>query len=283
MRDSQGSRFFYTLATVKDVKFIETILRYFAQHGRHDLEWRTHISPYRILVSEIMLQQTQVPRVREKFRLFLRLFPSFRALAIASQADVLRAWQGLGYNRRALALYRCAQFVTRNYHGRLPRDYESLLRLPGIGPYTAGAIMAFAFDDKVPLIETNIRRVYLHHYFPGSASVPDNELMPLVTRHLEHVTSARQWYGALMDYGTYLTQAMPNANRRSKHYVRQAVFEGSFRQLRGRIVKMLAGHKKVKLETLLIEMADDRTHEVLQRLHQEGILALTKKTAMLAS
>jgi A/G-specific adenine glycosylase len=168
-----------------------TVLHHWRNHGRHDLPWRHTDNPYHILVSEIMLQQTQVPRVIDRYSEFLRVFPSFRVLATATPAAVLKVWQGLGYNRRALMLLRCARAVVDEHASSLPTDREALESLPGIGPYTAGAIMAFAFDAPVAMIETNIRRVYIHHYFPRRRSVPDADILPLVARDVSRVSSAK--------------------------------------------------------------------------------------------
>jgi len=221
------------------------IMKYWRRHGRHDLPWRQTPDPYHILVSEVMLQQTQVARVISFYREFLRVFPSFRALAHATPASVLKVWQGLGYNRRALTLLRCAKSVVASYQGVLPQDDETLRSLPGIGPYTAGAVMAFAFDRPVTMIETNIRRVYIHHFFPKRRTVADAQILPIVARHSALVRSPRAWYSALMDYGSWLGSQTENPNVRSKHYTRQSVFEGSQRQLRGAIVRTLVSRRSM--------------------------------------
>ncbi len=243
--------------------FQRRILVHWRRHGRHDLPWRRALTPYRVLVSEVMLQQTQVPRVSTAFRAFIRAFPTFRALASAKPSDVLKVWQGLGYNRRALLLRRCAQQVTKAYRGRLPADFGALRALPGVGPYTAGAVLVFAFDRPWPLLETNIRRTYLHHFFPGKAGIGDDELMPLIERTMDRA-HPRRWFSALMDYGTWLTTWVPNPNRRSRHYVRQARFEGSDRQLRGRILRAM-------LDGLPLP-SDRRTRRLAAELRNEGFV-----------
>ncbi len=224
-----------------------------------------------------MLQQTQVARVVEKYKEFLRAFPTFRILASASTADVLKVWQGLGYNRRALALHRCAKVVVQMHGGKLPSDSASLQTLPGIGPYTAGAVIAFALDRPVAMIETNIRRVYLHHYFPRRRKVADTTLLPIIARHVAQVGSAREWYSALMDYGAHLATLVKNPNRRSKHYTRQSHFEGSVRQLRGKILTYLAETGLVRKENLAASMADARTQDVVIALEREGFLHVHKQ------
>ena len=243
--------------------FQKIVMEHWRRDGRHDLPWRTNINPYRILVSEMMLQQTQVSRVTGKFRSFIRAFPTFRALALAKPSAVIREWQGLGYNRRALMLHRCACEVTLLHAGRLPRDPDALCRLPGIGPYTAGAILVFAYDEPWPLLETNIRRSYLHHFFPGRRSVADRELLPVIERTMDR-SHPRRWFSALMDYGAWLAGQVPNPNRRSRHYVKQSAFEGSDRQLRGRILRAMLQNEPLP--------ADRRTGRIVARLIEEGFV-----------
>jgi A/G-specific adenine glycosylase len=262
--------------------FRRTVLAYYRRFGRHDLPWRKTKNPYRILVSEIMLQQTQVPRVIDKYTQFLRAFPTFRALADASSADILKVWQGLGYNRRALMLQRCARAVAETHGGILPKDYEALRKLPGVGPYTAGAVLAFAYDLPRPVIETNIRRVYIHHFFPKRRKVADAEILSLVTEHLESVRSPREWYSALMDYGTHLAETVTNPNRRSRHHTRQASFEGSLRQLRGKILRHLTIHGTAEHATLMVLMEDARTPHAVAALEREGFIRVIEAIVHLA-
>ena len=226
-------------STASLVKFRRLIWSYYRAHGRA-MPWRARITPYRITVSEIMLQQTQVERVTKKFPEFIAAFPDFRALAYAPLPRVLRAWQGMGYNRRAVSLTRIAERVLREFGGRLPRDPAVLESLPGIGHATANSIAAFAFNAPVAFIETNIRRVFIHHFFPNRKNVSDKEIMPLIEAALDH-TGPREWYWALMDYGAMLGRELgrENPNRRSVHYVRQPKFEGSVRQVRGAVLKQL--------------------------------------------
>lgn len=216
--------------------FQRTVLAHYHAHGR-DLPWRDTRDPYRILVSEVMLQQTQVPRVLAAYEAFLERFPDVFALAAAAPAAVLAAWQGLGYNRRALALQRCARIVVDQRGGELPRTPVELRALPGIGPATAAAVLAFAFGVAEPFIETNIRAVYLHAFFPDRDDVPDRDILPLVEATLER-GDPRTWYYALMDYGVHLKKSVPNPSRRSRHHVRQSPCEGSRRQLRAVILRI---------------------------------------------
>ena len=182
--------------------FRSLVLRHYQIHGR-DLPWRRTHDPYLIMVSEVMLQQTQVTRVEPKYVEFIEAFPDLGSLARAPLETVLRHWQGLGYNRRAISLKRAAEMVAAEYGGLIPRDLPSLRRLPGVGAATAAAVAAFAFGDPHPFLETNIRAVYLHHFFAYREDVTDKELLPLVEATLDH-EDPRTWYYALMDYGSAL-------------------------------------------------------------------------------
>lgn len=235
--------------------------------------WRQTIDPYHILVSEFMLQQTQVQRVLIKYPPFLEAFPTFESLARSGLKEVLACWQGLGYNRRALALKSTAEVVVQAYAGELPRDPRELTGLPGIGPSTAGAVLAFAFQIPTAFIETNIRRVFIHHFFSGQAEVTDARIMPLVEATLDR-DNPREWYYALMDYGTMLKERFVNPNRLSAHYQRQAPFEGSRRQIRGRILKALIDHPKMSLSELadLVGTARGDLAAIVQTLEREGFL-----------
>ncbi|MBI3685168.1 A/G-specific adenine glycosylase [Candidatus Azambacteria bacterium] len=219
-------------------KFRDIVWRHYHEHGRA-LPWRNTKDPYRIVASEIMLQQTQVERVLEKYPIFVRRFPSWKRLARATPAQALAAWQGLGYNRRALALKRIAETVVRKYKGKLPKDPALLEEFPGIGSATAGSICAFAFNIPVPFIETNIRRAYIHFFFPKKRTVGDDDILPLVKRTVD-THNPREWFWALMDYGSMLgRREKENPNRRSSQYHKQSKFRGSDRQLRGNILTLL--------------------------------------------
>lgn len=217
-------------------RFRATVYDHYEAHGR-DFPWRRTTDPYHILVAEIMLQQTQTGRVVAKYEEFLRRFPGFESLAAASAIDVLQAWQGLGYNRRALALQAIAQRVCEEFDGLLPIDKKTLRSLPGIGDYTAAAIRAFAHNLPEAFIETNIRAVFIHEFFPNACRVTDREILALVELTLDRA-SPRRWYQALMDYGAMLKES-DNPSRRSTHHRRQPPFEGSRRQARGLILRTL--------------------------------------------
>ena len=221
------------------------------------MPWRKTKDPYRIAVSEIMLQQTQVARVEKYYGSFVRRFPDFRSLARSDARDVVRAWIGLGYNRRALSLWRLAVTVSEKYDGRLPCHQDALEKLPGIGKATAGAIMAFAFNMPKPFIETNIRRVFIHFFFSGRKKVSDAAIMPIVARTLDR-GNPREWYWALMDYGAFLglraaKNKIRNPNTQSAHYKRQSKFSGSDRELRGKILRILPARRKVSVDFLARE------------------------------
>lgn len=233
--------------------FKRAVRKHYRTQGRHGLPWRNTRDPYAILVSEIMLQQTQVSRVEGYYGKFLARFPDFAALAGAGTGELLAAWQGLGYNRRALALRRLAETVMREHGGKLPEDRALLARLPGIGKGTSGSLMAFAFNKPEIFIETNIRRAFIHHFFPRTRrGVTDAELERCIQETLDRA-HPREWYWALMDYGAALGRAAAktgsaragsvNPNRRSAHYRKQSAFRGSDRELRGRILRYLLSER----------------------------------------
>lgn len=205
---------------------------------RRDLPWRYIEDPYAVLVSEVMLQQTQVKRVLNYWPRFLALFPTIDALAAADTSDVLEQWQGLGYNRRALALKRCADICAAELGGRLPETADELVKLPGIGPATAAGVVAFALDRPALYLETNVRTVFLHELFPGEEGVKDAALTPLVELACP-ADGVRDWYYALLDYGAHLKATLPNPSRRSAHHTRQSAFEGSRRQKRAELVRIV--------------------------------------------
>jgi A/G-specific adenine glycosylase len=253
-------------------QFRRRLYRFFHEQGRQ-MPWRATTDPYHILVSEIMLQQTQVERVVLKYEPFIQAFPDVLSLARAPLRDIMARWQGLGYNRRALALQSIAQRLVAEFHGHLPAATETLRTFPGIGAATAGALVAFAFNQPAVFIETNIRRVFLHCFFPGKSGVRDREILPLVEQTLDR-KQPRPWYYALMDYGAMLKRAAPNPNRRSAHHQRQAPFADSDRQIRGLILKALLKSPALSLEKLVkaVGKNPERTTGLIHRLTQEGFL-----------
>jgi A/G-specific adenine glycosylase len=236
------------------------------------MPWRARRTPYRVFVSEIMLQQTSVPRVMSRYAEFIRAFPSFKRLATATVQEVIQAWKGLGYNRRALALRESARRVTSVHHGRLPRTVENLVQLPGVGHATAAAVIVYTFNVPIPFIETNIRRVFIHTYFKDQENVPDAVIAPLVEHTMDR-NNPREWYYALMDYGTALAAGRQNANRRSSRYRVQSKFEGSLRQLRGRILAVIMEQGSATRRQIKAALgADPRVDAALRQLEKEGFL-----------
>lgn len=286
-------------------QFKNIVMEYYGGHGRHHLPWRENQSPYYVLVSEIMLQQTQVDRVIPFFKRWMEKFPNIKKLARAKQSDVLYLWKGLGYNSRALRLQKCAQVIVSSNSGVIPSDYKKLLALPGVGPYTAGALMNFAFNTWTPIIETNIRRIFIHHFFNDQVDISDMDILDMV-EHVGYTEEPRIWCAALMDYGSTLPKIIKhNPNLRSKHYTKQSKFEGSDRQIRGKILDILLKEKNHTItktilfkkiytqfhpefisgsKTKIVSIHDkekDRYQKILKKMINEGFLVKEKKSIIL--
>lgn len=264
--------------TAAGVRRFRTIIYNYYKTYKRDFPWRRTTNPYYILVSEIMLQQTQTERVMVKYREFIKRFPTLRSLASAELRDVLSSWQGLGYNRRGKMLHQLAQDVLTHHRGKIPESPEELVNLPGIGKATAGSFAAFAFDRPVVFIETNIRTVFIHFFFSSRKSVTDTMLIPLVEKTLDKKRPGL-WYSALMDYGVMIKKNCPNPSRKSAHHQRQSKFEGSHRQIRGHILKTLLeegalSHEKINL---LISGDNERIDRALGDLVKEGLVSLKGK------
>lgn len=250
-----------------------------------DLPWRNTRDPYAIWISEVMLQQTQVSRVDGRWQRWLGRFPSIEALAVAPLADVLSEWQGMGYNSRAKRLQVCAQQVCDEFAGELPHNVKELVSLPGIGPATAAGIRAFSFNEPGVYLETNVRTVFIHEFFPGEEKVDDKQLVPLVEEACpQSGGDVRGWYYALLDYGAYLKKTIPNPSRRSKQHARQSKFEGSHRQKRAFVLRsVLAAPKTARdiaaeLNTFELEQSRPEVHPdevtaILDELSAEGMIA----------
>lgn len=267
--------------------FRQTVWDYYHDHGRHDLPWRQpeadgSFDLYKILVSEVMLQQTQVGRVTVKYREFLRKFPNFEVLAQAELGDVLRAWSGLGYNRRAKYLWQAAGIVlrdTKSFHAGDSDLLHELVKLPGVGMNTAGAVAAYTYNVQVIFVETNIRTVFIHHFFHDDLNISDSAIRDLVEQTLDR-EHPREWYWALMDYGAFLKQTVGNLNRSSKHYTKQSKFAGSKRQIRGEVLRQLAGGPKIKAE-LTEAISDDRLTAIIDDLLDEDMIRQKDNKLML--
>ncbi len=228
--------------------------------------------PYKVLVSEVMLQQTQADRVVDKYLAFVRAFPDFKALAGASNEAVLKAWVGLGYNRRALALKQIAEAVVSKHGGKLPSSVDALDEFPSIGPNTAASIATFAFNAVVPFIETNVRAVYTYFFFSGNPSVKEEAILDVVAQTLDN-SNPREWYYALMDYGVLLKKAGKDPSRLKGDKLKAATFKGSDRQVRGKILKSLLASPK-RIEAIAADVCDgkDRVSRLLVQLEKEGFL-----------
>lgn len=265
----------YTLVSSEAVsEFRKIIWQYYEAH-RREMAWRKTTDPYAIFVSEVMLQQTQVARVMTKYPEFMAAFPDFASLAAAPLEDVLRVWQGMGYNRRAKMLRDAAVMVMEVFEGCLPKTPEELVALPGIGPATAASIAAFAYNTPVVFIETNIRRVFIHFFFPSEDKVHDDRIRPLVRQTLDWM-SPREWYYALMDYGAMAKQTGENPNRRSHGYTVQAAFVGSDRQIRGRILRYLLDEGPSPEGAVIAACGDgdeNRTHKIILKMVGECLLS----------
>lgn len=253
------------------------MLEFYEEHGRC-FAWRDTRDPYKILVSEVMLQQTQTTRVVQKFPEFIRAFPSVSSLARASQREVMSAWQGLGYYRRARNLYRAADAIVREHGGRLPKTFDELVCLPGIGEYTAAAVAVFAYEQPTPMIETNIRSVYLYAFFSGQRAVHDRDVLQLIADSIvEH--RSRDWFYALMDIGVELKRLRPGINRASKHYARQSTFKGSDREVTAKVLKFVLSRSRSVSESdihekILAEQA--QIQRAINRLERDSLVVRTR-------
>ncbi len=293
-------------------QLVRDVIAYHETHGRDHLPWRKTRDPYRILVSEVMLQQTQVDRVIPKYEAFTAAFPDAATLAHASFPQVLALWSGLGYNRRAKYLHEAAKMIRSaktlrggeiNTTPTPPRsvfspllNLEFLESLPGVGTYTARAVMTFAYDSDEVFIETNIRTIFTHYLFCGGLSsadsaaqrVGDAELLPLVADALALAKQAglspREWYGALMDFGSHLKRQGLRINNRSAHYAKQSTFKGSARQLRGMILRELLKSAATPnaLEKATARPITEVEHE-LAKLVKENVLTKIGKKYSIAN
>lgn len=250
-----------------DRRQFQLLVREKGQQLYRPMPWRDQPTLYYVLVSELMLQQTQVARVLPKFDTFIRRFPDVMTLAAAELPEVLQTWQGLGYNRRAKFLHQAAQAIVQ---GAPTATQADLTKLPGIGPNTAGAIMNYVYNHPTPFVETNIRTVYFHHFFAESSAVTDRQLLELVATTIDK-DNPRQWFWALMDYGAELKAQGQSRLSTSRHYKKQSRFEGSLRQMRGEIIRRQAAGQP--LEDITQALSDDpRFVPALEGLQRDGLL-----------
>lgn len=261
--------------SAKQREFQATVLDFYHKEGRSYLPWRATKNPYRILVSEVMLQQTQVDRVIPYYKNFLKQFSTIEKLAAAPLGDVLRVWSGLGYNRRAKMVHQAAQVVCREHAGRMPRSYEDLLTLPGVGDYTAKAVRVFAYNEPEIMIETNIRAVFLHHFFPNNDAVSDAEIKACMEQ-FGIPDQPRVWYAALMDYGSFLKRQYINPSRKSKHHTKQKPFKCSNREVRGALIRAVSEQPHTKKELYALPFPKEKIDEQTNALCKEGIVEYKK-------
>ena len=256
---------------------IETVLTFYRDWGRRFV-FRDRHDPYSVLLGEVMLQQTQTARVVDKYRYFLAEWPSFKALARAPLEEILIAWKGLGYNRRALNLKKAAE-KTEAWNWTIPNDRKAMLTLPGVGKATAAALLAFCYQEKSIYLETNIRRVLLHYYFPDQTDVHDRALEAILSELIVLIDDPRSWYYALMDYGVLLKALVPNPNTKSAHYAKQSRFEGSKRQVRAALLHCVAEQGPIALSSvteILKEYDSTYLAQSIEELIKEGFLLLEK-------
>lgn len=265
----------------QDLTKFQTHIWDFYTKNRRDFPWRNTITPYSVFISEVMLQQTQTNRIIEKYHEFLQTFPDFQSLATTPFEKLLRVWKGLGYNRRALYLQKSAQIIISEFKENLTKDVEKIDSLPGIGKATAASILVFAYNIPLVFIETNIRRVFIHEFFQDIEEVHDNKIFPLIEQTLD-TKNPREWYYALMDYGAFLGKHPPaggiNPNRKSKHYTKQSKFEGSLRQIRGKILEILLDKKSItpiELENHFLEKKE-LFQKAYAQLQIEGFIEVAK-------
>lgn len=261
--------------------FQKRIFDYYRKHGR-SFPWRETNDPYAILVSEVMLQQTQSKRVVSFFNRWMKEFPTPRVLARASLGEILRAWSGLGYNRRALNLKRASETIVREYRGAIPPDLGKIDALPGVGPYTASAIGVFAFRIPSAFIETNIRTVYLHFFFRGRIKVSDDEILEVIGKTLPK-RKIREWYNALMDYGAMLKKTTGHPTIRGVRYTVQSRFKGSRRELRGEVIRQASTGTEMTVQQFENRRSAYDVTEIFRELVSEGFLKKDGKVFKLAS
>jgi len=257
---------------MKIEEFKETVLSHYRQAGRK-FPWH-FADPWGVMVSEFMLQQTRAERVIPYWENWMKIWPRPKALADASMEDALRAWSGLGYNRRCRYLKDSTAIIVNENNGRVPETPQALLLLPGIGSYISSAIACFAYNFPAVFIETNIRSAVIHNFFPGRNDVRDSEIIPILEVALDR-DDPRTWHYALMDYGAFLKKTTANPGRRSAHYTRQSPFSGSFRQARGKVIKALVSKGQCSAEELKLEsgLEDKKLYDVLEKLKKESFVA----------
>lgn len=253
-------------------KFKNIVWDYYKQNNR-SMPWRVDTNFYYVMVSEIMLQQTQVSRVLQKFHSFIRRFPDIESLAKADLSDVLEEWMGLGYNRRAKFLKQAAQIIVERFNGIFPATLDQWMALPGFGRNTASAVLVYSRNIPLVFVETNIRTVFIHHFFAGRELVSDKEIEILMNETLD-MNNPREWYWALMDYGTFLKKEFGNVSRKSSSYSKQSKFEGSFRQKRAAVLRFIVITRLVTKEEIIenLKLSSEIFEKVMQSLRDDALI-----------
>lgn len=266
--------------TPEVIKLFQKIIYEYYKNHKRKFPFREKITPYNVLVSELMLQQTQTGTVSKKFIEFIQKFPDFTILSKTSIEEVLKEWKGLGYNRRAIALKKIAEIVIDEYNGKLPESVEELKKLPQIGHNTASSIITFAFNKPTFFIETNIRRVFIYFFFPNQNEINDKEILPILKNAVDN-QNPRDWYYALMDYGVMLKKSHPELNKRSAHYRKQTPFKGSNREIRGKLLEILIKNgptKILKIQQILKIVDRKRFNMILNQLEKEGFIEIKENS-----
>lgn len=258
--------------------FRRRLLRFYKAHGRK-LPFRETTDPYKVAVAEVMLQQTQVERVLPKYEDWIRRWPTWQALARATERQLITAWTGLGYNRRCLFLGRLARTVVDEFNGILPDDPKTLAKLPGLGPYTSRAILIFAFNKPLVTVDTNIRRVFLHEFglqVGSSRQAIEDLAWQLLPRH-----RSRDWHNALMDYSVL---RLPRRLANVPPVSRQSRFEGSLRQIRGEIIRRLTSQHRLTVAALSREIGREKADVLAaaRALEKDGMVTLKETRIRLA-
>jgi len=255
----------------KQQAFVNRVWTFYNQNGRQ-MPWREpdangEFDMYKILVSEIMLQQTQVERVIPKFNAFIKRFPNYSTLAVAQLKEVLELWSGLGYGRRAKYLHDAAKSMCKT----MPESIDDLVSIKGIGYNTAAAVMTYTYNQPYVFVETNIRTVFIHHFFNSNDVVSDEEIAELFAGVLDR-ENPREFLWAIMDYGSHLKRSGVKNNTQSKHYTKQSKFEGSLRQIRGQILRELQHTQSLK--QIQDAISDPRLNEALAGLEKDGLISV---------
>jgi A/G-specific adenine glycosylase len=251
--------------------------------NKRDLPWRKTRDPYRVWISEVMLQQTQVDRVVPKYEAFLYFFPDVWTLSQAPLSKVIRAWHGLGYNRRALHIRNAARVIVRDYRGDLPADEQLLMILPGVGRYTARAILVFAHGVRTSLVDTNIRSIITHFFFRDVPQKP--AVIEKTAEMLLPDEKVWEWHQALMDYGALemkKTRLRRQVKGKRKTKERQVPFRESNRFFRGRIIDRLrdrSAQESALIGDLISRYGktDGYYRTLLRDLAKEGLIAKSSR------